>query len=75
MSVKQIRKAAPDESQRAIVAAKVANMEHGGNRKSPIGDSITQANAAQMLNVSERAARRAWRELHPGGADLRTIVS
>jgi hypothetical protein len=32
----------------------LANLEHGGDRKSPIGDSITQAEAAEMLSASER---------------------
>src|SRR6476661_7062690 len=39
------------ESQRAMAAAKLANFEHGGDRrKSPIGD-LNQKRAAEKLNV------------------------
>lgn len=56
-----------DESQRAIVAAKIANLSHGGDRKSeeikgPAGTLIggTSAKAAaEMLNVGERSVKRA----------------
>jgi hypothetical protein len=60
--------------QRAIVAAKLANLEHGGDRKSkgqlapcsdelmrvgqlarPEGESISNADAAKMLNVGDLA--------------------
>lgn len=50
-----------DESQRAVVAARVANMTHGGDRKSnqeanmPL--EISQAEAAELFNVSERTIR------------------
>ena len=58
------------ESQRAMVAARLANLAHGGNRKSdqaanlPLDDRspvppVTQASAAEMLNVSERTVRAA----------------
>lgn len=57
-----------DESQRAMVAAKIANLRHGGDRsKAPNGalpgigreTPVTQADAAEMLNVSERSVERA----------------
>ncbi len=51
-----------DESQRAMVAARVANLPHGGDRtKPPIGDllPVTQDTAAKMLNVGERSVQRA----------------
>lgn len=56
-----------DESQRAIVAAKIANLPHGGNRgnqhtggKVPDGPLATSAKAAaEMLNVGERSVKRA----------------
>ena len=55
-----------NESQRAVVASRLANMEVGGDRPSkkdgnfdsanlPIGN-ISQPEAAKMLNVSERRA-------------------
>jgi len=44
-----------DESQRAVVAAKVANMPHGGEMyraaNLPI-EAISQSEAAETLNVS-----------------------
>lgn len=56
------------ESQRAMVAARIANLNHGGYRKTdqeanlplePFTQGVTQADAADMLNVSERAVRSA----------------
>ena len=69
------------ESQRASIAARVANMNHGGNRKSqdqaanlplevplseqaaPTPPLTSTADAAEMLNVSERSVRSA-RKVH-----------
>lgn len=57
------------ESQRAMVAADLANVAHGGDRKSnqpaslPVDasspSSVTQADAAKMMGVSERSVRDA----------------
>jgi phage N-6-adenine-methyltransferase len=50
------------ESQRAMVAAKLANMKHGGDRKSDQAASlpvVSQSEAATLLNVSERSVRDA----------------
>lgn len=47
------------ESQRAMVAAALANMHHGGDRKSPIGDSIPQEQTARLLKVGKRSVERA----------------
>jgi phage N-6-adenine-methyltransferase len=48
-----------DESQRAMVAAKIANMGEGRPSKtSPIGE-VSQAQAAEMLNVGKRSVERA----------------
>jgi hypothetical protein len=58
------------ESQRAMVAAKLANLTHGGNRKhdqvanlpldtGPAPASIKQAEASALLNVSPRSTRNA----------------
>lgn len=53
-----------DDSQRAMVAAKIANYQHGGDRKSeakkqaaslPLDPSATVTKAAKMLNVSPRS--------------------
>jgi hypothetical protein len=47
------------ESQRAMVATKLATFGHGGDRsKSPSGD-LTQAKAADLLNVGKRSVERA----------------
>lgn len=54
------------ESQRAMIAAKVANSEHGGDRKSDQGANLpldplptTNSEAAKKLNVSRRLVRTA----------------
>ena len=46
-----------NESQRAVVAGKLANMQHGGNRKFQDANlhlEISKERAAEMLNVSPR---------------------
>lgn len=53
-----------NESQRAMVAAKIANMSHGGDRKSDeikrsIDPLISQPEAAKTLNVSVPSVKRA----------------
>lgn len=63
------------ESQRAAVAAKLANLAHGGDRKSdqaanlPV-EAVTQVQAAEMLNVSERSVRAAAKVLRDGDESL-----
>jgi hypothetical protein len=53
-----------NESQRALIAAKLANIAHGGNRRSvqaenlPL-ESVKQATAAALLSVSARSIRHA----------------
>ncbi len=60
-----------NESQRALVAARVANGTWGGDRsKSPIGDLVTQPQAAEMLNVGERSVQRARAVLDHGTPEL-----
>jgi N6-adenosine-specific RNA methylase IME4/ParB-like chromosome segregation protein Spo0J len=46
------------ESQRAMVAAKLATMKRGDNQHSPIGET-SQARAAELLNVGKRSVERA----------------
>ncbi len=53
-----------NESQRALVAAKLARLSHGGDRRSDQAASLPleipkQAVAASLLNVSERSVRSA----------------
>ena len=53
-----LRRRHMNESQRAMVAAKLATLPKGANQHTPIGGP-TQSEAAAMLNVSERAVQRA----------------
>lgn len=51
-----------DESQRAMVARRLANMQHGGDRRSDQSANwplVSIAEAAERLNVSERSIKRA----------------
>jgi len=57
------------ESQRAMVAAKLANIKNGGDRHSDQSanlqtDAISQPEAAAMLNVSTRSVAAASKVLH-----------
>jgi hypothetical protein len=47
-----------DESQRAMIAAKLANMKRGDNQHRPDGRT-SQAEAAELLDVGQRSVRRA----------------
>ena len=42
-----------------MVAAKLANMAHGGDRTKASIDALSQARAAALLNVSEPSVERA----------------
>lgn len=57
------------ESQRAMVAASIANMTHGDNQHAPIG-ATSQTEAADMLNVSRRAVQRAKKVQEEGVPEL-----
>jgi N6-adenosine-specific RNA methylase IME4 len=48
-----------DESQRAMIAAEIANMSHGGNRKTDQGLNLDLETAADMVNVSRASAAMA----------------
>ena len=62
------------ESQRALVAGRIANLEHGGDKREsqvanlPLG--ISQEQAAEMLNVSKRSVTSARRVLDEGAPEL-----
>lgn len=65
-----------DESQRAMVAARIATLKHGVNQHNedaPIGAS-SQLEAAQRLNVSRRAVQRARIVLDTGSPELIAAV-
>lgn len=59
---KNLHRRQMSESQRAMVAAKIANMTHGGDRKSDQAATlplVSQADAAKQMGVSERSVRDA----------------
>ena len=53
-------------SQRAMVAAKLANFTHGGDRSKPPIGGLTDAAVAKLLNVGERSVERARQVLAKG---------
>jgi hypothetical protein len=60
-----------DESQRAMVAARLATLQKGANQHGPIGlPSVTQSEAASKLNVGERSVKRARAVLTTGTPEL-----
>lgn len=73
-----IRRRHLDASQRAMIAARLANMVHGGDRRSDQAANLqfdtTQARAAQRLNVSERSVASARRVVEHGSPDLVAAV-
>jgi hypothetical protein len=64
-----------NESQRAMVAAKLATFSHGGDRsKSQICD-LTQANTASLLNVGKRSVEHAAKVRERGIPELVDAVA
>jgi N6-adenosine-specific RNA methylase IME4/ParB-like chromosome segregation protein Spo0J len=62
-----------NESQRAMVAAKLATLRRGDNQHSPIGET-SQARAAELLNVGKRTVERAAEVRDHGAPELRHAV-
>jgi N6-adenosine-specific RNA methylase IME4 len=62
-----------DESQRAMVAAKLATMKRGDNQHSPIGET-SQARAAELLNIGKRSVERAADVRNHGAPELQRAV-
>lgn len=65
------------QSQRAMVAARVETLRHGGDRKSGDQDAILhldRADAAKVLNVSPRSVASAAEIRDHGSADLQHAV-
>jgi N6-adenosine-specific RNA methylase IME4 len=58
-----------DESQRAMVAAKLATLKRGDNQHSPIGET-SQARAAELLNIGKRSVERAADVRESGAPEL-----
>jgi ParB-like chromosome segregation protein Spo0J len=48
-----------NESQRALIAAQIANLQKGANQHTMAGGSIDLPSAAKMLNVGEASVKRA----------------
>jgi len=63
-----------DESQRAIVAGRLANLRRGERADRSIEPSTTQANAAELLNVSVPSVKRAREVLDHGAPELVAAV-
>ena len=58
-----------DESQRAMVAAKLVTLKRGDNQHSPIGET-SQGRAAELLNVGKRSVERAAAVREHGAPEL-----
>jgi hypothetical protein len=64
-----------DTGQRAMVAARLANLERGKPANSPVYETpVSQAKAAEMLNVGERAVRDAKKVQTDGVPELAAAV-
>jgi len=64
-----------DESQRSMVAAKIASMPFGGNQHTGGSANLpTQSEAAEMLNVSDRSVRSAVKVKNEGSPELTQAV-
>lgn len=71
-----------DESQRAMVATRIANMKQGERRATeepkpanlPVSPKVDQAAAAKTLNVSERSVRSAKKVMDKGVPELVSAV-
>lgn len=61
------------ESQRAMVAAKLANMKRGDNQHASI-DATSQSQAAELLNVSRGSVQRAGDVLDQAARELVDLV-
>lgn len=62
-----------NESQRAMVAARIANINHGENRftiDASIDASISQPEAAELLNVGRASVQRARQVIEQGTPEL-----
>lgn len=63
-----------NESQRADVAAALANLERGRPQENPSIEGISQSKAAELLNVSVASVERAAKVQREGTPELRSVV-
>jgi ParB-like chromosome segregation protein Spo0J len=63
-----------DESQRAMVAAKLATMKHGGDRKSDQEPNLSLEKASSMLSVSKGSTKNAKKVIAEGSEKLQQAV-
>ncbi len=66
-----------DDGQRSMVAAKIANMKHGGDRRSDQAaksPDVSQKRAGELLNVPERSVRTAKVVIDHGVPELVDLV-
>lgn len=63
-----------DESQRAMVAANIANLEDGQKKKGASFEAASQEDAAYLLNVSRSSVQRAARVKNEGAPELVAAV-
>lgn len=71
---KNLRRRQLNESQRAYVAAKIANLPPGRPSDKPANLPVKQAEAASLLNVSERSVRSAAAVRAEGTPELQRAV-
>ncbi len=71
---RNLRRRQLTESQKEMVAAKLANFRHGGDRSKPPIGGLTQEQVAGRLGVSVRNLQRARVVLESGEADLVAAV-
>lgn len=70
---KNLRRRHLSESQRGMIAARLATMRRGDNQHSPIGET-SQARAAELLNVGKRTVERAGEVREHGTSELIAAV-
>jgi ParB-like chromosome segregation protein Spo0J len=63
-----------DESQRAIVAARIATLKQGARTDLASIEAMSQADAAELLNVSRSGVQRAREVLDHGAPELQRAV-